>query len=201
MDEMLAAASRATFTRRRIARGVWEDPVRAPGGWWLRDGFAYLGDLLFRASKLIRWGTDKHGQLLSPYEKITLSSRGGRRRGVPGTRQRMAVDIGGDWDGLHQSQAVSLDDRRGDDAFDSMARLAEANTARRHVGPHHAEVLDLAISSATARQIGEALGHHGKYAERKAIRLTDEALVEFGVHFMTEARNDNIPAENFAEAA
>lgn len=204
VGELLAGAHRATFTRRRIARGVWEDPVRHPGGWWLRDGFAHLGDLLFRASELIQWGTDKHGQPLSPFEKLTLSSRGGRRRNVPGTRQRKAMDSGGDWDGLHRSPVVSLDDQRGADASDAMARAQEARIARRDVGPYHAEVLDLAISSSTAEEIGERFGYHGKYAERKGIRLVNEALDAFGAYvaeIQLAADNDNDPQDYIAEAA
>jgi len=41
------------------------------------------------------------------------------------------------------------------------------------------QILDFAITRMTAKEIGEELGHRGKYAERAAVRLIDEAIDEF----------------------
>ena len=206
--ELVAAAMRPTYLTIRRAKGVWEPSTRR-GEACCIGGRSYLGALVFHdedhatggplRGELIQWSTDRHGRPMRPYEKITMASRGGRRRMPPGTRQRRATEAGGDW-GLHRGATRSLDDERGADAFDDVARQMEARAARDAVGALHALVLDLGVGSATARHIGEAFGHAGKYAERKGVALVDAALRAFGAHVGAPA-NDNISEENRALAA
>lgn len=214
VDEVVAAWLRPTYVSRRLSRGSWEYPVRRPDGGHALAGRVHMGELLYHASEhtnggpvrgeLVEWGRDKHGRPLTPYEKLTLSSRGGRRRNVPGTRQRKAIDPSGDWY-LYIGHVTSLDDQRGDDAFDAVTRAQEARIARKHIGPLHAEALDLAISSATAKTIGETIEKRsGKYAEVRGIRLVDDALDAFGAYvaeMQLAADNDNEPQENMVQAA
>lgn len=204
-DELIKAWLRPTYVALRHKRGAWEYPVRLPGR-------VYLGELVFhnaerekggpRRGEMVEWGVDKHGKPLTPYENLSESARGGRRKEPPGTRQRKAIDAGGDWDGLHRSNTVCLDEERGDDAFDEVARHVEARLARKAVGPFHAEVLDLAISSTTAQEIGETFKYVGEYAEKKGVRLVNDAIDVFGEYsHECEAANDNISAEEEKIAA
>lgn len=48
------------------------------------------------------------------------------------------------------------------------SRKAEEGGLRQALGAH-AEILDLAIGDATAREIGESRGYSGKHAERRGI--------------------------------
>ena len=205
-DEIIAAWLRPTYVTRRISRGVWEHPLRRHDGGLALAGRVYLGALVYHAAEhekggpmrgeLVHWGFGRRGQPQTPHENLTLSGRGGRRKQSPGTRQRRVIDPGGDWD-LHQSNSVSLDDQRGDDVFDEVMRQMEARAARKAAGPYHADVLDCAISSMTAREIGEHFGYVGKYAERKGVRLVDEAIA----HMQRIAANDNVQQESRAAAA
>jgi hypothetical protein len=202
--EIIAAWLRPTYVTLRHRRGRWEHPARRADGGMTLAGRVHLGGLVFngedqrddgpRRGEMVQWGHGRH-EPLTPYEKLTLSHRGGRRKTPPGTRQRKAVDTGGDWDGLHQSPAVSLDDQRGEDAFTDVARQTEARIARKAVGARHADILDFAISSATAQKIGEAFDYSGEYAEKKGVRLVNEALDVFGSIAAPLADNDN----NFSE--
>lgn len=206
--ELIAAAMRPTYVSIRRAIGVWEHPIRR-GEACCIGGRLRLGALEFHdenhvsggplRGELVHWGADKHGRPLRPFEKLTMASRGGRRRVPPGTRQRRPIDAGGDW-GLHRGASRNLDDERGEDAFDDIARQMEARAARDAVGPHHALVLDLGISNATARHIGETFDYGGKYAERKGVALVDAALAAFGA-YVGAAANDNISEENRTLAA
>lgn len=202
-EELLEAAGRGPYVvMRREQRWKWRPPVRHSAGLAVGGTSVRLGELVFHAGELVRWGIDKRGRALTPYEKLTLSSRGARRKMPAGTSWRKAIDAGGDWDGLHQSSTVSLDDERGGDAFDDIARQHEARMTRAAIGSRHAEILDLAISSGTAKEIGEQFGFAGKYAETKGIRLTNDSLDAFGMYLLTcEAANDNICAAEVQIAA
>lgn len=202
LDEMSEAAGRGPYVvTRRDRRGSWRKPVRHPGGWSVDGTTVRLGELVFVAGELMRWGFDRHGRPLTPFEKLTMASRGARRKEPPGTRWRKAVDTSGDWDSLHFAPCDNLE-IGGGNVFDAIGRRAEANTARRHLGPLHAEALDLAIGSATAQAIGEAFGHAGEYAKKKGVRLVNEAIDVFGEYSRTcEVANDNIPSAEVKIAA
>jgi hypothetical protein len=55
------------------------------------------------------------------------------------------------------------------------ARRVEDSGLRDRLGAH-AEILDLAIGDATAREIGERRGYKGKHAERRGIFLINDAF-------------------------
>lgn len=55
------------------------------------------------------------------------------------------------------------------------SRKAEESNLRTALGAH-ADVLDLAIGDATAREIGESRGYLGKHAERRGIFLISGAF-------------------------
>lgn len=186
-DQMLAAAGRGPYVvTRRDRRGSWRKPVRHPAEWTVDGTTARIGELVFVAGELVRYGFDQHGRPLTPHENLT---RADRAASPIGTRWRKALR--GSADGAKLGTGVVAIVDFGEAAEAETHRGTEAHMARKRIGPWHAEALDLAISSATAKEIGEAFGYSGKYAERKGIRLTDEALAEFGMYVFPEADNDN----------
>jgi hypothetical protein len=56
------------------------------------------------------------------------------------------------------------------DAYCAIDRMRDA------IGPHHADVLEMAITDASAREIGEGFGYRNQYAERKGVALVDAAI-------------------------
>ena len=58
-------------------------------------------------------------------------------------------------------------------------RRSHRTALRRALGVHYCKILDMALTDSTAREVGEALGFKGDYAERKAVALIDEALAAF----------------------
>lgn len=158
-----------------------------------------LGELVFIGGELKQWGTRRSGLPKTPYEK--LSRIGGRRTG-PSARWRKALHGSADGE-EHGSGAVALLDRE-HDGEGTADRTYAAALARAAVGPWHAEVLDLAISCATAKEVGEEYGFSGKYAERKGIRLINEALDTLGRYAAEEqprADNDNYIHDAISVAA
>jgi len=195
-DDLLAAAGRGSYvTTRRYRRGVWSDPLRVEARYGVKGTTACLGHLEFRGGELVRWGTYRRGAPMKPYEHSAPAVPRGIRHGsiwrkaVPGTADGMAYVTNG-------VAMAEIPDHEADPA-----RGADAKAAREAVGPRHAEVIDLAVSSATAREIGEAFGYSGKYAERRGARLVDDALDVFGEYLrqsQIHADNDN---ENILAAA
>ncbi|GAB4068002.1 hypothetical protein KHC28_11345 [Ancylobacter sonchi] len=201
VDELLEAAGRGPYVvTRRDRRWRWRQPVRHPAGWSVEGTTVRLGELIFEAGSLARWGADKRGRSLTPFEKVTAAAYG-TRHVAPGSRWRKAAH--GSADGVeHGIGAVAVVDEPDAGCELRMASSIEANAARRAIGTRHSAVLDLAISSATAREIGDQFGAAGKTAERWGIRMVNEALDAFGVYSLThEAANDNIPAGVVKEAA
>lgn len=66
------------------------------------------------------------------------------------------------------------------DAIAEAERVALRERVRRLMPGNFVQVLDLAITDATAQEIGKTLGFSGKYAERVALKRMDEALKIFG---------------------
>lgn len=190
--EMLGLAwGRPAVIRHRNTAGQWGVPrpnmTSAGESVDTGDGRRILGDLVFLGGELTQWGTGKHGRIRTPYEKL---SRIGGKRTAPSARWRKALHGSADGE-EHGTGAVALLEREHDGEGEA-DRSYEARLARAAVGPWHADVLDLAISSSTAKEIGEEYGFFGKYAERKGIRLINEALDALG-HYAaeTELRADN----------
>lgn len=190
-DEMIAAALRVSFTTYRDRRGRWHQPSNDPR--------PRMGQLVFHdedrtddgphRGELVEWGRDKHGRPLTPRESLSAGAYGTRS---PSASNRWRKALHGAADGApHGAGAVALIDDP-DASHDGEAlRGIEARHVRAAIGPLHAEVLDMAISSATAREIGEAFGHGGEYAKKKGVRLANDALDAFGLYLMPEATNDN----------
>lgn len=199
-DQMLAAAGRGPYVvTRRDRRGSWRKPVRHPAAWEVDGTTVRIGELVFVAGELVRYGFDQHGRPLTPHENLT---RADRSASPIGTRWRKALR--GSADGAKLGTGVVAIVDFGEAAEAETHRGTEAHIARKHVGPWHAEVLDLSIGSSTAEEIGERFGHHGKYAERKGIRLVNEALDAFGAYvaeIQLAADNDNEPREYLAAVA
>ncbi len=138
-----------------------------------------IGDLEFRKGQLVRWGTFGRGEPLKPVERLRAPK--GSRQKPPARDLRWLVQtdapiaknagfMAGDTHSTGRSGAPlecfaeqQLDCR------------AEQDRLRATLG-QHAEILDLAIGDATAREIGESRGYHDKHAERRGIFLINEAL-------------------------
>ncbi|WP_234836902.1 hypothetical protein [Sinorhizobium meliloti] len=72
--------------------------------------------------------------------------------------------------------------------------LDYVNHLRRHLG-RHAFVLDLAITDATAKEIGVAMGQAPTYAERRGPTLID-AAIDALINLDETARGEFLPAED-----
>lgn len=138
-----------------------------------------MGDLVFRSGKLVQYGQTARGKALKPIER--LGEPKGSRKPQPTRDFRFLVRTNAPF-------ARIVDFLAGDThstgrsgaplecfAEAEQARKAEEQNLRSALGAH-AEILDLAIGDATAREIGESRGYHGKHAERRGIFLVNEAF-------------------------
>lgn len=64
------------------------------------------------------------------------------------------------------------------EAQEEVARVLDAKTIRASLGAKTCAILDLAAGDSTIREIGEALGFSGKYAERKGADAVRAAIDE-----------------------
>lgn len=145
-----------------------------------RDGnTTRIGDLTFRNGKLVQYGCTARGKKLKPIER--LGEPKGSRKPPPARDFRFLVRTNAPF-------ARKVDFLAGDThstgrsgapiecfAEAEQARKAEEGSLRATLGAH-AEILDLAIGDATAREIGESRGYRGKPAERRGIFLVNEAF-------------------------
>lgn len=144
-----------------------------------KGDIAYIGPLVFRAGKLVRYGRTARGVPLKPIER--LGEPKGSRKPPPVRDFRFLVRTNAPF-------AREVDFLAGDThstgrsgaplecfAEAEQARKAEEAGLRSLLGAH-AEILDLAIGDATAREIGESRGYGGKHAERRGIFLVNEAF-------------------------
>jgi hypothetical protein len=138
-----------------------------------------IGDLEFRKGRLVRWGVTARGTTLEPVERLRAEK--GSRKSSPQRDFRRLVRtdapfarkvefLAGDTHSTGRSGAPL-------ECFAEaqQARKAEQSVLRKALGAH-ADILDLAISDSTAREIGESRGYHGKHAERRGIFLVNEAF-------------------------
>jgi hypothetical protein len=138
-----------------------------------------IGDLVFRKGKLVQYGRTARGVALKPIER--LGEPKGSREPPPPRDFRFLVRTAAPF-------AWRVDFLAGDThstgrraaplecfAEAEQARKAEDQSLRMALGAH-AEILDLAITDATAREIGESRGYGGKHAERRGIFLVNEAF-------------------------
>lgn len=144
-----------------------------------RGDMTYVGPLMFRRGKMVRWGATARGVPLKPVERLRASR--GSRKPPPARDFRHLVHTNAPF-------AREVDFLAGDThstgrsgaplecfAEAEQARKAEEQSLRTDLGTH-AEILDLAIGDATARAFGESRGYSGKHAERRGIFLINEAF-------------------------
>lgn len=149
-----------------------------------RGSNARIGDLVFRNGTLVQWGRTKRGVALAPVERLRASK--GSRKPRAARDFRFLVQTNAPF-------ARKVDFLAGDThstgisgaplecfAEAQQARKAEVQSLRDALG-QHADILDMAISDATAREIGESRGYHGKYAERRGIFLINDAFAALRV--------------------
>lgn len=185
-NEMLRCVMRPRVTRRRHENGTWSEPERnmtSDGGPVMSGEFVIQGDLRFRMSAsnddfeglLVEWrdGADRPRKPVERYRRQAGAGAPSASMKLPdGTRLPL---------NNHAALAEAEQHRR-----------LEARAARNRLGERNAEVLDLAVTDAPAREVGEALGYRGKYAERVGVKVIREALAAF-------AQNDN--EEKLSDAA
>lgn len=140
---------------------------------------ARIGDLVFRNGQLVRWGTTARGVALRPVERLRASK--GSRQKPPARDLRWLVQTDAPIvkNAGFLAGKVHSTGRSGAPlecfAEQEVERRAADNGLRAALGPH-ADILDMSIGDATAREIGEARGYHGKHAERRGIFLINEAF-------------------------
>lgn len=138
-----------------------------------------IGDLVFRSGKLVRWGTTARGVALKPVERLRAAK--GSRKPPPARDFRFLVRSDAPF-------VLEVDFLAGDThstglsgaplecfAEVEQARKAQDQALRATLGAH-ADILDLAIGDAPAREIGESRGYVGKTAERRGIFLINQAF-------------------------
>ena len=138
-----------------------------------------IGDLEFRHGRVVRWGRTKRGVPLKPVEQLR-AEKGSRKPPPPrDLRHLVRTDAPIAKNAGFMAGAVHSTGRSGAPlecfAEREQTRAAEQGGLRLVLGSH-AEILDMAISDTTAREIGESRGYHGKHAERRGIFLINEAL-------------------------
>lgn len=138
-----------------------------------------IGDLEFRNGRLVRYGRTARGVPLKPIERLR-AERGSRKpppardlRWLVQTDAPVAKNAGFLAGASHSTGRSGAPVECFAEAEQS--RKAEEGGLRQALGAH-AEILDLAIGDATAREIGESRGYSGKHAERRGIFLTSEAF-------------------------
>ena len=138
-----------------------------------------LGDLEFQKGKMVCWGRTKRGVRLQPREELRAEK--GSRKPPPPRDLRYLVQTdaplvkgagflaGGSHSTGRSGAPIECFAER------EQTRVAEQDGLRKALGAH-ADILDMAITDATAREIGESRGYSGKHAERRGVFLINEAL-------------------------
>ena len=143
-----------------------------------------IGDLVFRHCRLTRWGYTARGVPLNPVEQLRAEK--GSRKPPPARDLRHLVRSDAPIaKGSGFMAGASHSTGRSGAPLECFAERAQTRAADqsqlRLVLGSHAEILDMAISDTTAREIGESRGYHGKHAERRGIFLVNEAFAALRV--------------------
>ena len=186
IDEMLRAVSDGMRARVVAAKesGQWKFIERHEVRYGVRGSRVELGNLTFASSTLVTFGQTDRGRGLRPVER-SRAPRGFKptARSAQSIRFLVANDDtpianGAGWlGGITRPRGNGSRPDIGEaEAEMEMHRNARRDAVRLVLGPRHARVLDLAISDASAREIGEEFGHVGKTAERRAVSAINDAL-------------------------
>jgi hypothetical protein len=138
-----------------------------------------VGDLVFREGHLTRWGVTSRGVSLKPTERLR-AEKGSRQ--APSARDlRHLVQTDAPMARVVEFHAgVTHSTGRSGAPPECFAEREQSRKAKeielRQALGAHAEILDLAIGDASAREIGERRGYQGKHAERRGIHLVHEAF-------------------------
>lgn len=185
--EMLTAASdglRCAVVSERTASG-WKVVARREVKLGSSEQGFHLGDLLFRSGKLVCYGETHKGKRKLPAER-TRQPKGYK---APPPRSEASIRFllpsndntpiaeGAGWlGGVTRPRGNGTRPDIGEhDAIVEMDRSARRSAIRLALGLD-ADVLDVAITDATAQEIGEAFGYEGKTAERQGIKRINLAL-------------------------
>ncbi|WP_221164260.1 hypothetical protein [Rhizobium sp. NLR22b] len=187
IDEMLDAASpgmRCRVVSSKI-NGTWTITDRQKPGFMFAGGQVQLGNLVFRAGKLVCYGETSRGRRKTPVERTRQPkgykappkrSRESIRFLLPANDNTPIADGAGWLGGVTRTTGNSRHQDNGDHmAALEMDRNAKRAAVRLALGID-AAVLDAAITDATAQQIGEAFGYSGKTAERRGIEKINAAI-------------------------
>lgn len=161
-----------------VIRGVRSDvrQVRRPCE---RGSNARIGDLVFRSGVLVQWGATARGVPLAPVERLRASKGSRKPKPQRDLRWLVRTDAPIVKNAGFLAGVTASTGRSGAPlecfAEAEQARKAEDQSLRAALGAH-AEILDLAITDATAREIGKSRGYGGKHAERRGIFLVNEAF-------------------------
>ncbi|MGY3610447.1 MULTISPECIES: hypothetical protein [unclassified Bradyrhizobium] len=138
-----------------------------------------IGDLEFRHGRLVRWGRTNRGRPLEPVERLGAAK--GSRQKPPARNLRRLVRTSAPF-ARNAGFLAGITHSTGRSgaplecfAEAEQSRKAEDQSLRAALGAH-AEILDMAITDAIAREIGESCGYRGKHAERRGIFLINEAF-------------------------
>ncbi|MGJ7042112.1 hypothetical protein J2Y63_005393 [Shinella sp. BE166] len=186
-NEMLSAASdglRCAVVSERTASG-WKVIERREAMFGLSENGFQLGNLLFRGGKLVSYGETHKGKRKLPAER-TRQPKGYKAppprsdasiRFLLPSNDNTPIAEGAGWlGGITRPRGNGTRPDIGEhDAVVEMDRSARRSAVRLALGLD-ADVLDVAITDATAQQIGEAFGYEGKTAERQGIKRINVAL-------------------------
>lgn len=145
----------------------------------VRGDVTYIGPMVFRSGVMVQWGTYGRGKKLRPIERLGAPKGNRKRPPKRDLRWLVKTDAPIAKNAGFMAGTTASTGRSGAPiecfAEAEQARKAEEGNLRTMLGAH-AEILDLAIGDATAREIGESRGYHGKHAERRGIFLVNEAF-------------------------
>ena len=138
-----------------------------------------MGDLVFHHGQLVRWGSTKRGSPLEPVERLRGEKQS--REKPPARNFRRLVRTDAPFANGANFLAGVCHSTGGSGAL--LECFAEREQSRKSIESElrqalgaHAEILDLAIGDATAREIGDSRGYRGKHAERRGIFLINDAF-------------------------
>lgn len=189
LDEVLRLAADGFRPRVRLhrVREGWKVFERHGRKVSISGSTVVLGTLVFRDGILAEYGVTTRGKPLKPIERHR-SPRGSSSTPRSESSIRFLLPA-------NDNTPIA----KGAHFFGGM-KGRKGNTTKPDVGDHHAAeelarnyrrqavrvalgnkcwIMDAAASDCTARDIGEALGHRGKVAERRGMAAIDDAIAQF----------------------